>query len=142
MSALGAFFASFLGKCLSVLAGIALCLGTLAWIGHVRKENVRLTAEVVVLHRDLDLLRANAALVMKIEARAADRETTLRKTTEETIERLRHVPIPKLTPTCEKQCSRTWDHVRCAFGVCPPPAATAAGAGHALPRGTKPARVQ
>jgi hypothetical protein len=114
---MGGFFASLLGKAISAAVGATLTVGALLYVRHVRAENTRLETENVALVRDRDLLRLNAALAMRITARAADREDKLRIDTEKEVEAIRRVKIPKLPPPCKALCARSYDPIRASFGM-------------------------
>lgn len=95
-----------------MLAGAALILGTLAYIGHVRKVNVRLTAEVVSLKRDKALLEASGKLALELTRRQTDARAAI----EPKLEKLKHElltrPRPKLPPECDRNLDSQRDALR------------------------------
>ena len=98
-----AWLASIGGKALAILAGVLLCMGVLAYIGHVRKENVRLTQTVARLEADAALLAASGRIALRLAGQQRDAREKL----EPELEKLKHAlltrELPKLPPACDRK---------------------------------------
>jgi hypothetical protein len=135
-----AWLASIGGKALAILAGVLLCMGVLAYIGHVRKENVRLTQTVARLEADAALLQANARLAIRL----TQKQTDAREKLEPELEKLRNAlltrKLPKETADCRAHLDLVRDAVRWvqsgkAGGGAGTPAANVPAAAAKLPKG-------
>lgn len=99
------------GKLLAILAGVALCLAGLAYIGHVRTENAALRKDKARLEESIALLTENAKLAMHLARKQSDARSAI----EPKLEKLKHDLLTRKYPKLPDVCDHALDPVRDAL---------------------------